>query len=163
MSNTQRDSGTAVLAQALEREHRQIDGGIERFIDLLEKSGAHVPVLLDAALGGLRRHIYVEEEFLFPALREAGMVMPILVMQREHGQLWDSIDLVERLQAENVESREVVEACRTLLAQLETHNAKEEPVIYGQADRVLSARASAALRRFLDSGPLPDTWVPHEW
>jgi regulator of cell morphogenesis and NO signaling len=163
MSNIPRMSGTAILAQALEREHRQIDGGIERFISLLEETGTRDPVPLDAALGGLRRHIYVEEAFLFPALREAGVVMPILVMQREHGQLWDSIDAVERLQAENAEDLVVVEACRTLLSQLESHNAKEEPVIYAQADRVVSAQASDELRRFLDSGRLPDTWVPHEW
>lgn len=155
--------GTSSLAQALEHEHRQIDGGIEHFIDLLEETGARDSVPLDAALGGLRRHIYLEEEFLFPPLSEAGMVMPILVMQREHGQLWDSIDAVERLQTENAESLQAVEACRTLLSQLERHNAKEEPVIYSQADRILSARARDELRRFLDAGRLPDSWVPHQW
>ena len=83
------------LGGALEREHRQIDGGIEAYLAGLD--GTADPEPLRAALDGLRRHIYLEEEFLFPPLRSAGLMGPIFVMLREHGQLWTSMDSVDQL------------------------------------------------------------------
>ena len=46
-----------------------------------------------------------------------------------------------------------------LAAQLERHNTKEEPILYPQADLVLSAAATVELREFLASGRMPDGWV----
>lgn len=53
----------------------------------------------------------------------------------------------------------VASTCDRLLAQLERHNSKEEPILYPQADAVLSAPASAELRDFIASGRMPDGWV----
>ncbi|HEY3459830.1 MAG TPA: hypothetical protein VGL52_03315 [Casimicrobiaceae bacterium] len=39
----------------------------------------------------LRRHAYVEHEILLPPLMKAGLVMPVLVMKREHAQMWPLI------------------------------------------------------------------------
>ena len=58
------------LGAALEREHREIDGGIEAFIEGLPEGKDQTEPLL-RSVNGLRRHIYLEEEFLFPPLREA--------------------------------------------------------------------------------------------
>ena len=49
-------------------------------------------------------------------------------------------------------------ACRELLATLDAHNAKEEPIIYPQADVALDPEASAKLHEFLDSGVMPEGW-----
>lgn len=54
------------LAAALEREHHEIDAGIAAFT---AAPGDWQP--LARAIRALRRHIYLEEEFLFPLLREA--------------------------------------------------------------------------------------------
>jgi len=147
------------LAEALEREHRQIDGGIETFV---EGSSAVDPdaAPLRAALGGLRRHIYLEELFLFPPLREAGMVMPIFVMQREHRQLWATMDDLDAQLADGAAFSTVRETCAELLSQLDAHNSKEEPVIYTQADRVLTGKAGDELHAFLADGELPEGWAP---
>lgn len=147
------------LAEALEREHRQIDGGIETFVER-STAGEPDPLPLRGALNGLRRHIYLEERFLFPPLREAGMVMPIFVMQREHRELWATMDAVEGLLADGADPKIIRETCATLLSQLDAHNSKEEPVIYTQADRVLSGDATVELQSFLDAGSLPDGWAP---
>lgn len=147
------------VAEALEREHRQIDGGIETFVER-SASGDSDPLPLQGAIGGLRRHIYLEELFLFPPLREAGMVMPIFVMQREHRELWATMDAVDALLADGADPKAVRETCATLLSQLDAHNSKEEPVIYTQADRVLAGEASDELRSFLDAGALPEGWAP---
>lgn len=171
MANTE-DEPATTLGAALEREHRDIDGGIETFVEQ-RAAGNPDPEPLVRAMAGLRRHIYLEEQFLFPPLKDAGMTMPIFVMLREHGGLWNAMDALEAQlsQAETADTgtnetgttdsdpaEPVVSASRELLALLDAHNSKEEPIIYTQADRILTAEASDELREFLDHGRTPDGW-----
>jgi DUF438 domain-containing protein len=146
------------LASALEREHREIDRGIEAFLAADSEGGNRLEALR-RAIEALRRHIFLEEEFLFPPLREAGMVAPVFVMLREHGEIWDTLDAVDAQLRADTADGVVDEACRTLLAQLEKHNAKEEPILYTQADAVLTPAASAGLKAFLAAGRTPDGWA----
>jgi iron-sulfur cluster repair protein YtfE (RIC family) len=150
------DTGT--LAEALEREHREIDAGIEAFAAGVA-AGAPDPAPLTGAIAALRRHIYLEEELLFPPLRQAGMVAPIFVMLREHGELWRTLDELESRLSSQPGPDGVLESCKELLAQLEAHNAKEEPIIYPQADAALTGSAADELARFLDTGRMPEGWV----
>lgn len=145
------------LAAALEKEHRDIDGGIEEYTESISAGGGD-PEPLRRSMAGLRRHIYLEEVFLFPPMR-AGMMMAIMVMLREHGELWDSMDEIERMLDQDTDDATRQNACRELLALLDKHNSKEEPIIYTQADDVLSAEASGELADFLDSGTMPEGWV----
>lgn len=146
------------LSAALEREHRDIDGGIAAFVQALD-AGAVQPALLTEALQALRRHIYAEEVLLFPPVREAGLVMPIFVMLREHGELWQQVDALADLAAAGADPERLRETCQQLLDQLARHNAKEEPVIYPHADTALPPHTSAELNRFLAGGSIPDGWV----
>ena len=57
---------TGSLAAALEQEHREIDDGIAAFTAVPGDRHA-----LARAIGALRRHIYLEEEILFPLLSQA--------------------------------------------------------------------------------------------
>jgi iron-sulfur cluster repair protein YtfE (RIC family) len=150
------DTGT--LAATLEREHREIDAGIEAFTAGLA-AGAPDPAPLRGAMAALRRHIYLEEELLFPPLRDAGMVAPIFVMLREHGQIWRTLDELDARLSERPEADGVLDSCTELLAQLEAHNAKEEPIIYPQADASLTGAAADGLAEFLGTGRMPDGWV----
>lgn len=146
------------LATALEREHREIDGGIEAYTaGLAEGKNDTAPLL--RAMDGLRRHIYLEEEFLFPPLRAGGLMVQLFVMVREHGDLWKTMEALDASLAADEASDALLELCTTLLAQLDKHNTKEEPIIYPQADAVLSEEASAQLKAFLDSGRMPEGWV----
>lgn len=146
------------LTAALEREHREIDAALGAFADGLE-SGEVRGADLDRAADALRRHIYLEEAFLFPALRAAGMVPPVLVMLREHGEIWRSLDALERDVGPGTAAGTAQVRCEELLAQLASHNAKEEPIIYPQGDAVLSDQAKAELHEFIDSGRMPPGWV----
>ncbi|SEC00090.1 Hemerythrin HHE cation binding domain-containing protein [Paramicrobacterium humi] len=153
------------LAEALTREHRDIDGGIEEFVEHLNDDADTVPAKpLLTAMRGLRRHIYLEETILFPPLEAAGMMMPIQVMLREHGQLWRAMDsltaLVVDASAGEQDARDRLgDACRDLLSLLDRHNSKEEPIIYPRADTELDPEASAELARFLRTGRTPEGWV----
>lgn len=150
---------TETLSAALEREHRDIDGGIESFAEGVAGGKNEADTLL-RALAALRRHIYLEEAFLFPPLRDAGMTMPIFVMEREHGQLWDTMGILEdELAGAGADQDKLVKTCTELLAQLDRHNSKEEPIIYPQADTALNHEATAELGSFLESGQMPVGWV----
>lgn len=142
------------LSAALEREHREIDHGIAAFL-----TGPGEAAALARATAALRRHIYLEEEFLFPPLRDGGLSMPIFVMMREHGAVWDTMDELDALLAKGTQDDAVAATGQDLLARLARHNAKEEPVIYPQADHGLTEAATAALRDFMETGQLPQGWV----
>jgi hemerythrin-like domain-containing protein len=149
------------LSDALTREHRDIDGGIEAFVADLDRD-AVTPEPLLTAFEALRRHIYLEEEFLFPPIRQAGLLMPVMVMIREHGALWQLMDALTELLADNDPGDvddELLSTCRALLDQLDQHNSKEEPIIYPHADADLDEQAAAHLVDFLESGSTPAGWV----
>ncbi len=146
------------LAAALEREHREIDAGIQAFLASCENGAPESEPLL-RAMDALRRHIYLEEAILFPPLRDAGLFAPILVMLREHGEIWSTMeDLATQLGVAHGGGPSA-ERCRTLLAQLEQHNLKEEAVIYPHADTALSTDLDAELHAFLATGRMPLGWV----
>jgi regulator of cell morphogenesis and NO signaling len=149
---------TGTLAAALEREHREIDRGIEAFLaGRVEGRSETEP--LRQAIGALRRHIFLEEEFLFPRLREAGLVAPVFVMLREHGEIWATMDAIDPDLDTDAGTSSMAELCLTLLAQLERHNSKEEPILYPQADAVLTTTARTGLRALLAAGGTPEGWI----
>ena len=143
---------TESLATALEREHREIGAGIAAFT-----AAPQDPRPLLSAIRALRRHIYLEEELLFPLLCEAepGLMAPALVMLREHAQIWAGLDALEREPTAGTAPA----TGRQVSVQLLHHNLKEEKVLYPRADAVLPLAAAGRLRAFLDSGDLPEGWV----
>ncbi len=142
---------TESLAAALEREHHEIDAGIAAF------TASPGDPQLTRAIRALRRHIYLEEEFLFPILGEAepGLRAPVFVMLREHAQIWATLDALER---EPTPGTALV-LCRQLTVRLLHHNLKEEKILYPRADDALPPAAAGRLRAFLGSGELPEGWV----
>ena len=141
------------LEKALEHEHHEIDSGIGVFLADPQETAA-----LGQALAALRRHIYLEEQFLFPPLYEAGEVPSIVLMVREHGAIWRTMDAIDA-SLDAGTTTHTTELCRELLGQLERHNAIEESVIYPEADSVLTSHAAERLRSFLDGGHTPDGWA----
>ena len=141
------------LQAALEKEHHEIDSGIAQY---LQEPTDAVP--LRCSIAALRRHIYLEEDFLFPPLRETGLVVPILVMIREHGEIWSAMDEAEKLLDQNGDANALAEVCDTLIKLQEAHNAKEEPIIYAQADAKISFDVAARLQAYIADSTLPEGW-----
>lgn len=106
-----------------------------------------------AFIAGLRRHIRMEEQILFPAIedktgqREFG---PTWVMRQEHRQIERALDRLERLVTveerwtaiQAIEGQEV-----DLTALLRSHDGKEEAVLYPMADQLLGAAAKDLVAR----------------
>ena len=145
------------LTAALEREHREIDGDIEEYVAGLAQGNSDATPLRQA-LHSLRRHIYLEEAFLFPPLKVGGLVMPIFVMLREHGEMWSAMETLEKLLDASADADTLRGACRELLAKLDDHNSKEEPILYPQADILIDAEAARSLHGQIESGTMPEGW-----
>ncbi len=145
------------LSVLLEHEHHEIDAGVETFLEGLSRGETRTPALT-RAVEALRRHIYLEEQFLFPPLRAAGMIPPVLVMLREHGEIWRTLDAIQASLPDGGRTA-LRERCADLLGLLSRHNAKEEPIIYPQSDAVLSDQAKHHLREFIESGDMPQDWA----
>src|SRR5699024_3064287 len=158
------------VAAALTREPGAIDAGIEAFVASMGASAGGpagtisewaAPLLV--AMAALRRHIYLEEEFVFPPIRAGGLVMAIMVMLREHGELWRAMDeltdLLETAADDPARHEERGKHGSSRLELLEAHTTKEEPIISSRADADLPAEARAELQDFLRRGTMPDGWV----
>jgi len=146
------------LAAALEREHQEIDQGLAEFVSGLD-AGETRTEALGKALDALKRHIYLEEAFLFPPMRHGGLIAPIFVMIREHGQMWGLMDTLLEQATAGARTELLKDLCDQLTGSLEAHNFKEERVIYPQADAALAPDAVADLHQFLATGAMPQGWV----
>lgn len=151
------DAAATSLAALLEQEHHEVDEGIEAFVTAY-LAGDGRPDAFDEAADLLRRHIFLEETQLFPPLRAGGLMAPVFVMLREHGEIWASLDQVAAALASG-DGSQVEALCRKLLAQLSDHNGKEEPIIYPQVDAALDSDEAAEAHEFLRSGTMPQGWV----
>ena len=147
MHTTSRGEEEPSLAAAFTREHHEIDAGIEAYLAATEPEPRRRAAPLRGAMEALRRHIYLEEEIVFPRLPPGPLMMPLMVMRREHGELWRRMDaLAADLEDPTTGTEGLETACRELLSLLEDHNEKEEPVIYPHLDADLDAEDGARVR-----------------
>lgn len=145
------------LGAALEREHHEIDAGIEGFSSDGLNDDERV-ASLKRAIDALRRHIFLEEEYLFPPMQK-DLAIPTMVMLREHGEIWRSLDGIEAQLERDRSEDSLQEACRQLLVQLDQHNSKEEPIFYEVADSTLSTAENSVLKDLLEDSEMPEGWV----
>lgn len=144
------------IGMVLEQDHRQIDAHFETFAEGLANGRIERAELL-AASDALRHHIWVEEELHFPPLRAAGLMGPVLVMLREHGEIWDLLDRIESLL--DAESAALTATFGHLKAILDEHNFKEERIVYPAGDEQLDPETMASIRSAFDTGTRPAGWV----
>jgi iron-sulfur cluster repair protein YtfE (RIC family) len=157
---TTTEGGELSLAAAFTHEHHAIDTGIEDYLASADDDPRRRAAPLLDAMAALRRHIYLEEEIVFPHLPPGPLMMPLMVMRREHGELWRRMDaLADRLAAPDATTDGLDASCRDLLDLLETHNSKEEPIIYPHLDSDLDDVERARVRDLLADGALPSGWV----
>mgnify|MGYP002864561550 CR=1 FL=1 len=139
MTMTDIESG---LTAFFEQDHRDCDA---RWVDVEELLDADD---IDAARpawlkfhSGLRRHIAMEEEVLFPAFEavsDMGDGGPTAVMRMEHKQMQGLLEQIEAaIQAGRVE--QAMDTGDTLLMLMQQHTMKEERVLYPMAENVLAA------------------------
>jgi hemerythrin-like domain-containing protein len=89
---------------------------------------------------GMRRHIAMEEEVLFPAFESAAKMAgggPTTVMRMEHQQMRGLLDQIESAM-ESGDTEQALDIGDTLLMLIQQHNIKEEGMLYPMAENVLA-------------------------
>ena len=129
------------LAAFFEQDHRDCDARWADVEELLDTQD------VDAASPawqkfdkGMRRHIAMEEEVLFPAFESAagmGGGGPTAVMRMEHKQM---LGLLEQIGVamESGDAEQALDIGDTLLMLIQQHNIKEEGMLYPMAENVLA-------------------------
>ena len=148
-------SEQVTISTMLEAEHRWIDERFEQFSRGLAMGLVKADTLQEAA-SVLHRHIYLEEEFLFPEVEARGLEGPTAVMVQEHGDICRFLNGITELIGEGVGHARIQDSFKALRRLLEEHNVKEEGVLYPSADRLLN---SAELVRRLKEANAPDGWA----
>lgn len=146
------------VGNRLEHDHHRIDDGFARFARSLGEASVD-RTAFDEAAAGLRHHIYVEETLHFPVLRAAGLMGPILVMLREHGEIWDLLDATAAALDDSAAAGEVQSLWPRLAAVLEQHNAKEEQILYPAGDQHISVGDAELIVTTLATGETPSGWA----
>lgn len=148
------------LSAALEREHQEVDAGLGAVLEKLDGGSVDADTLR-ATLSALRRHIYAEEQILFPPISKGAQMMSVFGMIRGHGEIWRTMDALEDLvsAADAADQGKLRDGCQRLLTLLADHNKVEEPVLYPAADTGLAPETAAELAEFLANGRMPDGWV----
>ena len=145
------------ISDVLQSEHRRIDEDLDRFRRGMD-SGRVDPGPFEAAAETLRRHIYLEEDILFPQVEARGMTGPTEVMAQEHGEICHLLDIIHDLIQTGAGPQRIRAAFVALHRLLEEHNLKEEQVLYPSSDQMLGKdEVARVLQRLIDAKP-PEGW-----
>ena len=147
----------ATTGHRLEQDHHRIDAGFARFAESLTGPALDRAAYDDAARA-LRHHIYVEETLHFPLLRAAGLLAPVLVLLREHGEIWDLLEAgTAALDERDHDAARML--WPRLATVLEQHNAKEERILYPAGDQRLSPADADRILDALATAETPPGWT----
>ena len=142
------------IQAAFAADHADLDRSFERFRNLKTIDFARAKVAFHAFRHDLCHHMRREEEVLFAAIerRLGSQSGPTAVMHAEHRRILRALD---RLEAK-IESgtADCGEEEATLIELLETHDFKEEKVLYPMIDRILDAEERRRLLGDLEQAPV---------
>ncbi len=129
------------ITEYFQSDHRRLDGIMDRFQDAY-KTGRWEEASRDFREFnlGLRRHIQVEEEVLFPAFEEkTGMhdAGPTFVMRMEHTEIRGLLDRTLGA-TDSKNGSQIAESTHALTNILGDHNMKEEHILYPESDGIFS-------------------------
>ena len=145
------------VGHQLEHDHHRIDQEFARFAQSLGEPTVD-RAAFDGAAAALRHHIYVEETLHFPIVQASGLLAPIMVMLREHGQIWDLLDTIATA-LDHDDASTAQKVWPQLATVLEQHNAKEEQIVYPVGGQKISTADAELIVTTLAAGDSPPGWV----
>ena len=134
------DIGSGLTA-FFEQDHRDCDARwaeVEELLDTQDVEAARPA--WQKFNTGIRRHLAMEEEVLFPAFESAASMGgggPTAMMRMEHQQMRGLLDQIESAM-ESGDSEQAMDIGDTLLMLIQQHNIKEEGMLYPMAENVLA-------------------------
>ena len=143
------------IQQAFSADHRACDetlASVEK--GLMAKARVESDKAFARFRSQLEGHFNAEEQTLFPALEAAfaGGSGPVAVMRSEHSQVRELCDEVQGL-INHAQFDRAAEAVDTLFSLLQSHNIKEEQVLYPMCDRFLQGHGEEIARALAQATP----------
>lgn len=115
---------------SLINDHREVDNNLGKLTELISK-GELDPELFKQISDSLKRHIYIEEEEIFPSLSQddSDLRQRIQGLEMEHASIWMLLDRVgKEISVREIEiSPKYIEE---IISILKVHNIQEEEKVY---------------------------------
>ena len=146
------------ISELLQSEHRWVAERLEHFGQGLDKGQVSADPFHEAG-AVLHRHIYLEEDILFPQVEVRGLMGPAEVLAQEHGEICGYLNGIGDLVKAGAPAGRVQAAFTALRSLLDEHNLKEEQVLYPAADRLLEPDELAQMLQKLTAAQRPENWV----
>ena len=93
-----------------------------------------------------------------PSCASAGLVAPVFVMLAEHAEIWRALDAIEAEVGRD--AGRALAAMARMVSVLDSHNSKEEQILYPASAQVLNPDDTEAVRLAFEQGKRPEGWVP---
>lgn len=92
-------------------------------------------------------------------MKAGGLMGPVFVMLREHGELWDRIDEIAAKLGAGASADEIAPVWTALEGGLEAHNDNEEMILYPADDDLLTDDLGEELLETLANPDIPEGWT----
>ncbi|MGQ0696117.1 MAG: hemerythrin domain-containing protein [Nitrospiraceae bacterium] len=147
-------SAEKTISAFYEEDHDRLEELFKTFQQLKRSNFAKAKEAFKEFKIRLQRHIVWEEDLLFPLWEEkTGMSEggPTFVMRNEHRQIGQQLEAIhDKVAEQNPDSDQEEEA---LLVLLNSHNMKEERVLYPAIDNVTSSEERETIFRNMKNTP----------
>jgi len=147
------------IQQAFTADHRACDESLAALEKrLLAKAGVECDKQFARFRLRLEGHFDAEEQTLFPAIEAVfpGGSGPVSVMRSEHSQVRELCNEVQELIGRGEFAR-AAETVDLLFSMLQSHNIKEEQILYPMCDRLVQSHGEEIARALAQLVPPSDT------
>ncbi len=147
----------AALLQLFQHAHHRVEGYLMDFCEDLER-GRREAEWVVRARADLSQHVFVEEQVLFPLVKER-LAAVVAGLQEEHGRILDLTQALHDLLQGDAD-REILQACTTrLMGALSAHNAAEDLGVYPDLLAALGPAKAQALLLEVETVQPPPGWM----
>lgn len=145
------------LLQFFQHAHHRVEGYLIDFREEVEQDRREAG-LLTRASEDLHQHMFVEEEFLFPLVKER-LAAAVASLEEEHGRVCDLMEELRGLLSREAD-REALQACTArLMGALAAHNTAEDLGIYPDLLALLGPARAQALLLEAERAEVPQGWA----
>jgi iron-sulfur cluster repair protein YtfE (RIC family) len=137
----------SIISEFLEADHHRCDGYLaDAETAVRHRDWPVATTSFEAFESGLRQHLFMEENILFPAFEQtpgtpAG---PTSMMRSEHRQMLELIDGMKQAIQEQ-DADDFAANADVLHIMMGQHNMKEESILYPMSDRFLAEKAPSVV------------------
>jgi len=145
------------LLRFFQHAHNRVEGWLMDFQDSLSDSRPCAE-FFDRAVEELRRHMFVEEELIFPLAKEE-LAGPVGDLLEEHGRISDLVEQLAALLRHGSDPSEIRTFGTRLMGLLAAHTAEEDLGIYPDLLARLSPDEAQAHLAEAETMEAPPGWV----